>query len=347
MRRMRIYYMLFLLFLFSCESIYIAELDEVASVLVADARLVYGKQNLIYLYKSKGFNETDAFEPANAIVQLQDDRGETINAIQDKPGTYLVNYSLHPDRKYRLQIIAGGEIYVSTYESVPPQPSIDSAYIDFFEKWVQPGGETDVGSFIKRSGQQFYVDIHDDKPGYYRFTSRTILQYTFPFDTLIGTPVSLLKYCWKSFYPHEVFNLAAPSEYTSRPDIMKFPAEFLGYYDGYIESNERGEGWIYIMHQYRISESAYRYYIDLNSQLGPKGKIFDPLYVQARNNLTCISNPEKNILGNFEISTHREYRYLVKLNRFSGINTIRKIEQYHDIPERGIRPMYKPYFWED
>jgi hypothetical protein len=347
MRRMLLYYMLLLLSLVSCESIYIAELDKVDEVMVADARLVYGRQNLIYLYKSKGFNEQDIFEPVNAIVQLQDDKGETLNTIQDKPGTYLLNASLDPERTYRLHIIASGDTYVSAFEPVPAEPRIDSAYIEYFEKWIHPGGETDAGSFIKRSGQQLYVDIHDDKASYYRFTSRLVLQYTFPFDTVMGTPVRLLKYCWKSYYPHELFNLAAPSEYTSGTDITKFPAEFFGYYDGYVDQNERGEGWIYIMHQYRITESSYRYYNDLNSQLGPKGKIFDPLYVQARNNLTCISDPEKNILGNFEISRHREHRYLVKLNRGSGINRIRKVEQYFDITESGIRSIYKPYFWED
>jgi hypothetical protein len=347
MRRIQIFFLLFLLFIFSCESIYIAELDDVDSVLVADARLVYGRQNQIFLYRSNGFNDGDHFEPVNAIVQVQDDNGGTLNAIQDRPGVYLLNASLDPARKYRLHVIASGETYMSEYEPVPDEPRIDSAYIEYFEKWVHPGGETDAGSFIKRTGQQFYVDIHEDQPSYYRFTSRLVLQYTFPFDTVIGTPVRLLKYCWKTIYPHELFNLAAPSEYTSRPDITKYPAEFFGYYDGYIENNERGEGWIYIMHQYRISESSYRYYNDLNSQLGPKGKIFDPLYVQARNNLTCKSDPEKLILGNFDISRHSEHRYLVKLNRGSGINSIRKIEQYYDIPERGIRPMYKPYFWED
>jgi hypothetical protein len=299
------------------------------------------------LYKSKRFNETDIFDPVNAIVQVQDDRGETINTIQDKPGVYLLHASLDPNRKYRLYIIASGDTYVSAYEPVPGEPRIDSVYIEYFEKWVHPGGETDVGSFIKRTGQQFYIDIHDDKASYYRFTSRLVLQYTFPFDTLIGTPVKLLKYCWKSYYPNELFKLASPSEYTAGNDIIKFPSEFLGYYDGYLEQNQRGEGWIYIMDQYRISESSYRYYNDLNSQLGPRGKIFDPLYVQARNNLTCISDPEKIILGNFDISRHHEHRYLVKLNRGLEINTIRKIFQNHNIPERGIRPMYKPYFWED
>ncbi len=347
MRRIHKYYLLLLLFAFSCESVYVAELDEVGSVLVADARLIYGRQNQIFLNRSKGFNEDGIFEPVNAIVQVQDDKGETLNTIQDKPGIYLLNAALDSSRKYRLHIIANDETYVSEFEPVPEEPRIDSAYLEYFEKWAHPGGETDAGSFIKRTGQQFYVDIHEDQPCYYRFTSRLVLQYTFPFDTVIGTPVTLLKYCWKSIYPHEMFNLAAPSEYTSRPDIIKYPAEFLGYYDGYVEQNERGEGWIYMMHQYCISESAYRYYNDLNSQLGPSGKIFDPLYVQARNNLTCTSDPEKLILGNFDISRHREHRYLVKLNRGSGINSIRQIEQYHDISERGIRSMYKPYFWED
>ena len=65
----------------------------------------------------------------------------------------------------------------------------------------------------------------------------------------------------------------------------------------------RFQGWIVIMYQYGLSESAYYYYKDLNNQLQAEGKIFDPLYVQPESNLKCVNNPEQLILGNFEISS--------------------------------------------
>ena len=342
-------YLVLLILAVSCESVYIPDLDEAPGLLVVDARLSLGSENRIYLYKSKGFNEPDVFEPVSAIVQLHDDQGQTYNIMQDTPGQYKMNFVLDTARLYWLYIIWEGERYRSVLpEAVPSEPKIDSAYIESYEKWVQPGGETDAGSFLRTQGQRLYVDINDNQPAYYRFTSRLILQYSFPFDTVIGTPVTLTKYCWTSFYPDVLFNIAGPSDYSSKMHIRKHPAEFFPYYDfGFLGSDERGEGWIYIMQQHKISEQAYRYYNDLNIQLGAKGKIFDPLYVQARSNLECITNPDKIVLGNFEISRVRQNRYFIKMNTVTGVHKVRPIHQYYAIPERGINSMYKPYFWED
>ncbi|MFW6290436.1 MAG: DUF4249 family protein, partial [Mariniphaga sp.] len=130
-------------------------------------------------------------------------------------------------------------------------------------------------------------------------------------------------------------------------DISRHPVEFFSYNEqSLLDTTQRGMGWIYIMHQYGISESAYNFYKDLNSQLKAEGKIFDPLFVQARNNLKCVSSPGKVVLGNFEIASYREYRYYVRLNSYSGNHTIRPINVFHDIPPSGVVPMRLPWFWE-
>lgn len=346
-------YLVMLLVLFAgCESVYEAELDEVESALAVDARLIYGKPPYqIILQKSAGFNEADSFEPfTNALVQLLDSRGEGYLTQQVQPGVYELTGSIDSTERYKLHIIAEGETFSSDYESVPETPDIDNFYSEELERWSQPGGETNVEEFKKTLGHQVYADISNgNKKTYYRFDARKVFQYTFPFDTVInGLPATRMKYGWESFYPDGNFNIAAPPEYATDFKITNHPLEFFQYSNsGILDSISAQRGWIYIIYQHAISQSAWNFYKDLNSQLGADGKIFDPLYVQARSNLKCTSNSKKIILGNFEISRRREHRVYIYLNPHSGNHTLRRINDLYDIPERGVKSLYPPVFWQN
>jgi hypothetical protein len=340
-----------LLLFIGCESVYEPELDEVENVLVVDARLVFGEStHQIILQKSTGFNEADSFEPyTNALVQLLDSKDKGYLTQQIQPGVYELKEPLDSTERYRLHITAGGDRYTSGPEPVPPTPHISAIYSGESEKWTQPGGETDVEDFRKKLGHQVYVDI--DNYGthrYYRFDARKIMQYQFPFDTIIdGVPTPEYKFGWKSIYPDGIFDIAGPNDYASELNITKHPVEFFPYQSGRTVTGETEVGWIYIMYQYSISQNAWRYYNDLNSQLGADGKIFDPMYVQARSNLQCISDPKKVVLGNFEISRYREHRFFVRLEPRTGNHILRRITVFHNIPESGIKSLVPPWFWEN
>ena len=341
-----------LLFFTACESVYDPEVELVGNVLVVDARLVYGQQeNKIILQYSAGFNKEDRFDPVTtARVIISDRWGMEYNTVQHEPGVYTLQGQLDSTRQYKLIISAEGEIYESELEAIPPVPAIDTLYSDHAELWARPGGENSSNEFIKTPGQQLYVDIYNDTgKAYFKFTAQNILQYYFTFDTILyGQSTRLNKYGWKSFYPQELFNIAGPAVYSSKVDVKKHPVEFFLYNDkSLLQVNEFGLGWIYIMHQYSISESAYNFYSDVNSQLNANGKIFDPLYVQARNNIKCVSDPNKIILGNFEIANHREYRFFVHLNQNTGDHIIRPIEEFYEIPPSGIKSVMIPWFWEN
>lgn len=340
-----------ILFLVACESVYIPELDEVESVLVVDARLVANStSNRINLQWSRGFNEEDGVRPVlNARVILTDEYDKAFLTVPDSFGNYYLQDQLDVHRQYRLNIVLGNEIYRSEFEGIPPLPDFDTIYGEDAEQWVKPGGENNTEDFIRYKGQQLYVDLeNENEERFYRFYSRKIHQFYFPFDTtMLGMPSTEYKYGWKSYYPQGIYNLAGPAEYTSSKGIVKHPVEFFVYNErSYLDSTQRGMGWIYIMHQYGLSESAYRFYQDLNNQLDAEGKIFDPLYIQARNNLHCITDSQKIVLGNFEIASYREHRFYVKLSSNSDYHILRRIEVFHDIPMKGIQPLSFPWFWE-
>jgi hypothetical protein len=335
----------------ACESVYVPDLDKVENVLTVDAQFVYGKTpHIVSLKNSMGFNENGKFLPYNgASLTITDDEGTSWEATEIGSGEYAFHFSLESSRQYKLTISAGDDIYTSDFEAVPPTPDIDTFYTEHAENIIQPGGETSVDDFIRSQGHQFFVDIDNNNTSrYYRFDARRILQYYFPFDTVIyGLAETVTKNAWKSYYPSGEFDIAGPAEYSMEKNIYKHPTQFFIYKEEeYLIGEERGYGWIYIMYQYGINQSAYTFYKDLNNQLDADGKIFDPLYVQARNNLQCETDPEKVILGYFEIANMKEHRFYIRLDEHKGNHEVRRVETFYDIPERGERAIHLPWFWE-
>ena len=154
-------------------------------------------------------------------------------------------------------------------------------------------------------------------------------------------------YIWQTFYPSGSFNIAGPPRYSAEKNIKEHRLEFFNqnYYE-IIADTQEFVGWIYIIEQLGISEKAYNYYSDLNSQMEAQGKIFDPIYIQAEGNISCTSDPEKMVLGNFEIESYKQHRYLLKYNTINEKFSIQKLNRYGPIPTKGFIRDIQPDFWE-
>ena len=329
----------------ACEEIYTPVLENVKKILVVEAILISNqKTNYIRLSESKEFNdESKNYDPVTgAIVYLVDKNDVKTQCREDSPGKYLVDYQLQSGEKYYLSIEAGGETYQSDWQEVPDKPAMDSIYPEFGTRTLTSGTENSTENIVTEDGFRVYTDI--DSKGqlnYYRFSARKVVQYI---D--FHGPV----YYWKSYYPTGLFNLAAPPEYSTVKNITKHRLEFFekDYYK-YFADTLTFAGWIYCVYQYGLNENTYNYYSDLNSQLDTQGKIFDPVYIQARGNISCTSSPGKAVLGNFEISSFSETRYFLSYYRAPGYDSVmvfRKIPYFYDIPEEGGTIFSPPDFWE-
>jgi len=346
------YCVICVLALSACETVYETDLDKADEVVVVESLLwTGGTRQVVQLHWSRGFYDKRNFTPvSNADVKIIDDRDNIIQCNEISDGMYTAYFNVKPAQKFKLLIVVGDDTYESELEEAPPIPSLDKLYSEETEKIVVQGGETSVENFFKVLGHQFYVDINTgDSVKYYRFYARKVLQFYFNKDTSIGGHwVTLLKYGWKSIYPNETFNIAEPNAYSVSKNIYKHPVEFFGYTEeALLDSGQVGLGWIYIIHEYGITKSSYRFYNDLNSQLESNGKIFDPMYTQARGNLICTSDKNKTVLGNFEVASYRQYRYYLRLESNVEKQYVRKLDTFYDIPEKGIKVTYPPKFWED
>ena len=349
MKKRIIYGLCIIWAIIGCEDIYTPDIEEVDEAIVADARIVNGQaENFIHLYKSLGFNEKGYNYPdiTGATITLIDSEGTEYPLPEMGEGISLVDFNLNPQLDYKLRIEYLDDTFESTFEPVPQIPGLDTVYGYPETVVVETGGENNVNDYREKSGFQLYTDITlENELPYYRFTARKVLEYVYIENYGSEVLPEIYHFKWKSYFPQGSFNIAAPPEYSASSDIIKHPLFFIDQ-SVYLEQDNFFAGWIIIIYQYGLSKSAYNYYRDLNKQLESEGYIFDPLYVQARNNLRCTNNQEELILGNFEISTVTEHRYFVKYISEKHGYELRPVTNRSEIPLEGETIDEYPEFWE-
>lgn len=346
----RLLYILIIILIVSCEEIYRPSIDIVEDLLVVEAIIISNSEtNSIKLYRTRGFYDTDPYPAVHgANVFLSDGLGNKIPCQEGSEGMYNLSRELEPYHRYKLTIELDGETYVSEEQAIPDIPVFDTVYGEYDFK-VSIDGTASSSEKIERDyGFQLYFDFKD-KGGtnHYRFDGRKILQYN---DHLITPPPTsqvIPIYIWRSIYPSGRFNISGPPEYSSSKDITKHPLEFFpqNYYK-YIADTMSFAGWIYIIYQYGLNEDTYNYYGKVNQQLDNEGKIFDPIYIQLKGNITCTTDPDKKVLGNFEISSYAESRYYLIYNKGDTDFRLKRIPYFYDIPSAGYLVKEGPSFWE-
>jgi hypothetical protein len=339
-----------------CEQIYTPEIEVVETPIVVDARIVSGGSgNYVLIYSALGYNDEQKVYPpvSGAVVSVISNTGEEFQLKESSPGKFPADLRLDAENQYKLKILYAGKTYESGFVPVPHAPSIDSVYGEGAKKIIAPEGSNNTGDFIETVGVQLFSDMLDEgELPYFRFTARAVLQYTY--TVMVPSPsgpMELTRYAWGSIIPGDTYNIAAPDRFTSSKSILRHPLYFLSKRpylakESFMENGPYFNGWILILYQHRLSAPAYNFYDDLNKQMEASGKMFDPLYVQARNNLTCVSNPGEVILGNFEISTVTETRYFVNFLSDKLGYIVRPIPYFYFIPEEGDILGYPPDFWE-
>jgi len=336
----------------SCEEIYRPNIDKVDNLLVVEAIFITNKAiNSVHLYQTRGFNDANYSYPSvsGATVYLTDDLEASITGTENSEGTYTFDQKLDSDRQYTLNIELDGEIYQSEVQSVPDIPSIDAIYAEYDYSISIDGTASSSDKIEKEYGFQTYADMKSaGETNHFRFFGRKVVQYIDTYDTMVnGIPMTLPIFIWRSIYPNGTFNIAGPPEYSTSKDITKHPLEFFPQnYNKYFPDTLSFAGWIYIIDQYGLNEDTYNYYEKINQQLDNQGKIFDPIYIQLEGNITCKTDPQKKVLGNFEISSYAQSRCFLTYYKNKEEFRIKRINYFYDIPYSGYIKDNMPDFWE-
>ena len=329
-----------------CEDVYYPAIDKIDNVIVVDARIAKGgTNNYIILTESQGFNDDNAkyLPVSGGKVSLLDNLGSEYPLEERESGKFYVPVDLESDREYKLKIEYGGNTFESAFESVPPAPSLDSVYGVPEVRVLEVAGDNDADAFRELNGVQIYADMRSTpQMPYYRFTAEKVMEYVW---NEANDMFNIMHYYWKKSTAGGIYNIAAPPEYSNSEEIIKHPLYFF-LKTVKLEEDHYLLGWIMVLHQHAISESSYNYYKDLNAQLDAEGRIFDPVYVQARSNLKCVNDPEEIILGNFEITNITEHRYFIRFISEEKGYEVRKVDDRSPIPWNGHVIDEPPPFWQ-
>jgi len=353
MKRQLLLVLLIIAAIIACEKVYVPDLEEGMDTLVVEAVLLSDQtENDIYLYKARMFDDLSDKYPvvSGAEISLVDNLGNVVQLNETEKGTYHLSAELNPECRYQLNIKYNGEEYLSSLQVVPDPPSIDTVYAAFESRLGYSGAVESTENEKNAIVLQLYTDVYKkNNSKYYRFGGKRTLEFMTYYDTIIaGIVTAMPVWGWRTYNTAGGFNIAGPPNYSTSEDIVKHELEYFNkdYYT-LIADSMAFIGWIYRIDQYGISEDAFNYYSDINDQLEAKGRIFDPVYIQMEGNIRCKSNQSIPVLGNFEIESHKEYRYFIRYSRVTDLIEIKEVKQFNYIPDKNGFRKKKPSFWED
>lgn len=370
----------FLFLLGSCEEYYTPALEEMTQVMVVDSHITNDpKQNFIWISKTRNYYSTSAIEwISGALVELVQENFQIIKAREDAPGYYVFPATPVPGKKYRLRITYLKDVFESDYLIMPPIPAIDSLYTRHEIEKVYRTNGYNVPELFDKPGRQIYIDAPTTPElQYYRFNYRAIIQWVFnPLfmndsstiliyeknatrtntESALALPIPIgedtskhVLFGWISKTDNGLFNLAGPKNFSVSERIVKHPIVSLAYNSAeYLDSAvQEPYNWIIILDQYGIPKESYDFHERLNRQFSADGSLFDPVIAQVFGNIHCKSDPDKIVLGFFDLNSYKQYRYYLNLGSGNDITVVlRQLDQYFDIPDRGFRKDEPPIFWE-
>lgn len=272
--------------------------------------------------------EREIHYETGAIVSVECSDGTTYPFSETSPGLYGTSgipVIPEPGKSYRLMVISTDQkVYASDYENyIPPSPIDSITYRTEYTK------VTNLGEW--EYGLRFYANSSgvDDTPVYLRWILDATFNYKVP-------------------HPAKVIWTGSSVEYYLGPDVREcwkditIPGIFIG--DSYgMEGNILADAKLnfvsqhgdelsirYSLHvrQLSISKRAYEFWYDLRKVTDATGGLYETQPFRIRGNIECISDPDTEVCGVFEVAGVTESRiYADKPTEFAIITNNCEIEE--------------------
>jgi hypothetical protein len=168
---------------------------------------------------------------------------------------------------------------------------------------------------------ELYYDYKSDDGNLprFRFTSFQLIEYTIYKELIppVDGKTGIMFYCWITFDDKEL--RFTNEKYKSNSTEINKQLVAVTTADRKIEVHDVDMRtldlntqvmmitWEYKriikINQYRLNPDAYSYYKGIERQSDAEGKMFDPMTSQLYGNMQCTTNPDKLVLGFFEVSS--------------------------------------------
>lgn len=355
----------------SCREVYDPDISTDQSVLVVEGVITdQPGPYTIHLTQALPYDSANIYIAQNAIskanVFVTDDLGNKFKFTESEAGYFISKASEFtgtPGVTYTLHIqTLDGNTYESAPQKMPSNNYSDTVYTEYSSKEIFNGKEK-----VTTSGMYVLTDITDNTDSLLRFRFKTTM-YSYWFF-IVSPPRSdlgeaYLYYGWYTTYPNGNINLTQGKYNTSVNNVQKQIIYFMPtepeYYIAtlrippYFASRDSFFNLLPVkfrtikIEQYRINEKTYQYNENINTSISAEGKIFDPIVLQLKGNITCSSNPSKLALGFFEASSLRIKTYTCDIGVWP--RTLIKQPNIWPATEKGYLmgewdKIYPPPFW--
>jgi hypothetical protein len=241
------------------------------------------------------------------IVWISDDMGHIYNLKETNDTIYTTDpakFRGAPGRKYTLHFRTTTELKNLNYESFPMEmksvPQIDSIYYEkkYVTQWPQPV----EGCFV-------YLNTYDpsDNCKYFRWEYSETWEFHLRYDV----PNRI---CWKTNNSDGIFiknTSLLPEGRISRHPVISItnPVDRLNL------------KYSILVNQYSLNEDEYLYWDRLKNAINQAGSLYDLVPAAIPNNLYCVEEHDRKVLGYFSVSAKSSKRIFIK-DSFAGLNTM-------------------------
>jgi hypothetical protein len=306
-RHRLIFSLLIFLIADSCVVEYIPKTEEEEEFLVVEGLITDQPGiNTIKLSRSLPLWKIQKAKPLkNCIVTISDDFGHIYNLKETTDGSYVTDSATFQGiigRVYSLHITTTSDSVNYSYSSLPMEmkavPPIDSIYYDkrTFTTWPQPV-----------EGCEIFLDTRDplNKCKFYRWDYSETWEFHLPFNVTN-------RVCWLSGKSNgiSIRNTSVLSEdRTVRYLInrIKNPIDRLSV------------KYSLLVNQYSLNEDEYLYWERFKNILDQVGGLYDKIPAIIPNNIFCVEDPNKTVLGYFSVSAKTSKRIFIK-DSFAGFD---------------------------
>jgi len=348
------------LFLLSCTELYEPDINNREQILVIDAFIgntagnSYVNLSLSLPFDSLGIPQ----KISSALVYVTDNQNIKTTFKSSSPGIYLPennSFKGVTDKTYILTVETDNQVYQSSPQKMlsPLNPVKVSGGYNRYSYLYDNGN----GKVTPREEDvcEIYFDFKStpgDLPRF-RFTSAQIVEYTIT----KGMMNEMTFFCWfttddrslrftSEKYPSssgEIKNqVVCVTDADGKIIVTDMNLQKRGYGDTVVTIHEHKR--IIRINQYRLNPDSYLWYKGVEKQSSSEGKVFDPLPSQLSGNITCKTEPARDVLGFFEVSPVTTRSWVVYRG---GPGIPVRMESVPNIypPFQGFTINYPPGFW--
>ena len=333
----------------ACKEIYDPQLENGNKVLVVEALLtdVIESYHVKLSYSIPYNSSLTQYPVTGAQVYVQDHADNKILSFIETGNGY---YEFTPDSGTLGMIGHTYTLYIETsegdqFESFPETMSrtslIDSVYGKREDRTILT--ESDDGSSQYKT--QTYLNIIADVQGIGVVTPRIRFRADWLYE-MIDYHEGCMFNCPPPFYIWR-YNKDVPQSLTEPTNNKVLREQLAGAalidYFQMLYDDQHLVYIVLVMNSYHLNDDSYAFYKDMKDQLSADNALFDPITTQIAGNIKCMSDPDRPVIGLFEVSMHETGAYMVIPKQLS----VKKVKNFNGLPAEleGMTIGTTPDWW--